>query len=167
MLRENQRNVEIKETREHWFQIEKVREAFSKGVGLKNKEWGGRPMKIPRKNSSGTGTARGRPVQYPARLVYECQNGRKERERWRGFRKPVQTILLRALLCQMDCILSEAKWQSCLFVCYFFIKAWVWNGILCSIWKPAHRLKLIECELWLCPRTQSTCKMEVIIVPTS
>lgn len=38
-------------------------------------------MKIPRKNSSGTGTARGEtPVQYPARLVYECQ-GQREEER--------------------------------------------------------------------------------------
>lgn len=68
-------------------------------------------MKIPRKNSSGTGTAGGEtPVQYPARLVYECQgNRRKERGTMAWLRKPVQTILLRALLCQMDCILSEAN----------------------------------------------------------
>ena len=59
-------------------------------------------MKIPRKNSSGTGTAqRETPVQYPARLVYECQgNRRKDRGMMGWLRKPVRTILLRALLCR-------------------------------------------------------------------
>jgi hypothetical protein len=67
-------------------------------------------MKIPRKNSSGTGTAqRETPVQYPARLVYECQ-GNRRKERNDGVAEEASPDhFAQGTSLQMDCILSEAN----------------------------------------------------------